>query len=137
MDDLTEEKARQMEAGPELNRVCAEWVGWSYFAGMGSHQWKLEAPGSTRPIIHQGKDPPPFSSDWSAAGPLLEAMNGTASTHDKNFGDINSQCYVPVEPEWMTLYTYAPKDRPQLAIARACAVLVARGVSRDDLEVTR
>ena len=146
MDDLTEEKARQMDAGSELNRICAEWMGWSYFAGMGGHQWKLEASGSTRPIIHQGKDPPPFSTDWSAAGPLLEAMNLDMFKHPQAsgiWGDGEGRwiCRVsfPTEErfahgEEVYRYLEVSAPTPQLAIARACAVLVARGVSRDDLE---
>ena len=127
MGDLTEEQARQMEAGPELSRICAKWMGWSYFAGMGSHQWKLEASASTRPIIHQGKDPPPFSTDWSAAGPLLEAMKGHLS-----YRTIDGQWMCILGAKGVTVRGYGPT--PQLAIARACAVLVARGISRDDLE---
>ena len=152
MDDLTEEQARQMEAGPKLNRICAEWMGWSYFAGMGSHQWKLEASGSTRPIIHQGKDPPPFSTDWSAAGPLLEAMEAKHGGVHPPSCEIECRSYK--RSEWYTkeewrqqkwrclvlipehedrqLFGLAPT--PQLAIARACAVLVARGISRDELK---
>ena len=134
MDDLTEEKARQMEAGPELNRICAEWWGAKpKYKGIEGHT----------PDVHHY-----FSTDWSAAGPLLEAMNLDMFKHPQAsgiWGDGEGRwiCRVsfPTEERFAhgeAVYRYLEVSAPppQLALARACAVLVARGVSRDDLEDT-
>ena len=126
MDELTEDKARQMDAGPELNRICAEWWGAKpKYKGIEGHT----------PDVHHY-----FSADWSAAGPLLEAMTGVLNPltnldkEDKGCEDRDEwECISP----WLggDIYaTGATAPTPQLAIARACAVLVARGISRDELE---
>ena len=132
MTTITEEWARNAPAGPELDRVCAEWMGWS-----GKDD---RTPDGSTFDVYARKDgghmtsihPASFSSDWSAAGPLLEAMRLDVGV----FG-------VPeFTPKWdcgslgqfhqhMSGNVTAPD--PCLAIARACAVLVARGISREDL----
>lgn len=120
---ITESEAREMKAGAELDRICAEWVGATYDDIW--LQWKFPGPPSTWGYSGiAGKNPPKFSTDWAAAGPLLEAMGGTVRTGKK------SRCNV-MPPGWKPITVYAPT--PQLAIARACAVLVARGVERGDL----
>ena len=111
MGDLTEQQARQMEAGSELGPVCERWM-----FGKEDH--------------HQMLPPwPQYSTDWSAAGPLLEAMKGHLS-----YRTIDGQWMCIVGAKGVTVRGYAPTA--QLAIARACAVLVARGISRDDLRDT-
>ena len=120
MTTITEEWARTAPAGPELDRVCAEWMGRKPYdsdpcdGGCYRDEW------------------PPYSTDWSAAGPLLEAMRLDVGV----FG-------VPeFTPKWdcgslgqfhqhMSGNVTAPT--PCLAIARACGVLFARGISREDL----
>jgi hypothetical protein len=110
MDDLTEEKARQMEAGEDLDRVCAGWLGiepdifGACLDGFAAQMFR-------------------FSTDWSAAGALMEAMGAhSIRTH---FG---WECWVDDRNNAATAPT------PQLAIARACAVLVALGVTREEVE---
>ena len=123
MDDLTEEKARQMDARPELDRICAEWWGAKpKYKGIEGHT----------PDVHHY-----FSTDWSAAGPLLEAMDDSSPMDGAKAESSNAtepghdwKCSVPFGPAMIT--TFAPT--PQLTIARACAVLVARGINRDELK---
>ena len=141
MDDLTEEQARQMDAGMDLDVICAKWMG---------------DPKSNQGIAS-------YSRDWSAAGPLLEAMEQILvrrSNPESGIllnGPIPGGLHSPVpsgpdkgsspkikSSDWRTFLNIDRDDwpikveapTPQLAIARACAVLVARGVSRDDLEDT-
>ena len=110
MTEITEKWARTAEPGPELDRVCAEW--FSPVRGFNNYG-----------------EPIKFSTDWSAAGPLLEAMGGPAlHRHSDRHG-------------WHIEFGFHPvggfdlhSPTPQLAIARACAVLAARGITRDDLE---
>jgi hypothetical protein len=110
MTDLTEEQARQMEAGEDLDRVCAGWLGiepdifGACLDGFAAQMFR-------------------FSTDWSAAGALMEAMGAhSIRTH---FG---WECWVDDRNNAATAPT------PQLAIARACAVLVALGVTREEVE---
>ena len=109
--EMTEEQARQVEAGPGLDRICAKWVerpdGW------------IDAP--------YGGRPKPFSTDWSAAGPLQVAMNARVSPCKEGWSCTVGGLYQP-----RVVYVVAPT--PQLAIARACAVLVACGITQEDLE---
>lgn len=107
---ITEKWARTAPAGPKLDRLCAEWMGdeinWTLEASRVDRWWR-------------------YSTSWRNAGPLLEAMgvthlhdfrpSGTSTLKGRLFGKIKA-------------------DTPQLAIARACAVLVTRGITRDQLE---
>ena len=73
---------------------------------------------------------PRFSDCWSCAGPLLEAMEAMCLTV---WSDLSTVDYTAA---WSlvggkALFVEAPT--PSLAIARACGVLVARGVSRADM----
>jgi hypothetical protein len=81
--------------------------------------------------------PPPFSTDWSAAGPLLEVMM-------QGDNDKRSQVYLLPrgkigvrQPDAHAVHSLTHKvgeTISPLAIARACAVLVARGVTREEVE---
>ena len=108
MNEITEKWARHAPAGAELDRVCAEWMGWT-----------LKPLADNRPA--------PYSTDWSAAGSLLEAM-GVGIVLGKKSDD---QWGVSQAVGCGLLMADAPT--PQLAIARACAVLVARGITCEDL----
>jgi hypothetical protein len=115
MTDLTEEQARQMEAGEELDAICARFMGFTCENGF----W-VQPNGVMFASI-----PPRFSTNWSAAGPLLEVMSA-----DLNTGPDGWRC-IAVGGE---RFAEASGPTPQLAIARACAVLVARGVTREEVE---
>ena len=139
MTKLTEEQARQMPAEPELDRFCAEWMGWDLLSVEGDNEiWHHRGQNDTRV---EG-ELPPFSSDWSAAGPLLEAMKNLQADGYSFTGAALEYCpHVLVDKVWRIgvitydgLKTFVKAPTPQLAIARACAVLVAREISRDELE---
>ena len=148
MDELTEDKARQMDAGPELNRVCAEFIGWfeikklspevaKYF----SQSKPVYAASHTSRLRVEG-DWPPYSTDWSAAGPLLEAIQSVSLASPlpaaEGFHEGHDwRVTVWSDPAGGCELFHVDAPTPQLAIARACAVLVARGINRDDLEVVR
>jgi hypothetical protein len=116
---ITEEWARNAPAGPELDRVCAEWIGLrpiKYNGGLDGW-WDGEAIGGGLPR---------YSTKWTHAGPLLEVMRG-----DLVFDANEHTWYCSRYHEGRDTTGHAPT--PQLAIARACAVLVARGIPREDL----
>jgi len=97
--NVTDEWACSAPAGEELDRICAKWLG---------------IPGE-------------YSTEWAAAGPLLEAMDGQLEPPMRS-GMDTWLCYV-----WHTHHgERAPT--PQLAIARVCATLVARGITKEDME---
>jgi hypothetical protein len=144
MTDLTEEQARQMEAGEELNHICAEWLGLEPHTGVtmqvdGEHRaiWSdgdpwldehgtiIELAASTGEWPPVDGKPPAFSTDWSAAGTLLEVLRYRVSME---YSFILWNCNnTKVLASW-------GKGTPlPLAIARACAVLVARGVTREEV----
>ena len=116
MTTITEKWARTAPAGPELDRVCAEWMG---------RRVKTERPAEIEWERCQHRDK--FSTSWKAAGPLLKAM-GAAIEPPNRSGMTTWLCYV-----WQSIGCGARADDPCLAISRACAVLVARGISREDL----
>ena len=150
MTDITEEQARQMEAGPELDRlVLTGFFGWEAHDTCGHR--KMDGRSTTTAVLFgpesdfdlfgtircNAKSPPPFSTDWSAAGPLLEAMNDIShiivESIDYDEWVVTAQ---DLEPGPGIIWEYsATAPTPKLAIARACAVLVACGITRDDLEV--
>lgn len=129
MTKITEEWARTAPAGPKLDRVCAEWMGLLPII-MRSKDAGWVVP-STEEIIAL----PRFSTDWSAAGPLLEAISPPWSlSPDEDGGFI----MLPYRMDVLNIvggnrYTWPRSGCPCLAIARGCAVLDARGVSREDL----
>jgi len=122
MTEITEKWARGAPAGAELDRVCAGFMGLR--VGGDIVLYADEKMGRL----------PEFSRRWSAAGPLLEAMQccEVSQTHiDKwrcSVEGISDKYYG----KFIAEIQYSPT--PQLAIARACAVLVARGISRYDLK---
>lgn len=153
MNNVTEKWARTAPAGPELDRVVAGWMGLRPHRGV-----TITVDGEDRPLwsAHNpwehlcskpglelasgGGDrhdaigeimPPPFSTDWSAAGPLLEAM-GPAGFYLEWCDRIVEQGPWYAHCERFDIVTTAPT--PCLAIARAVAVLVARGIERGELE---
>ena len=120
MDDLTEKQARQMEAWIDLDVICARWMG---------------DPRSNQGIAS-------YSRDWSAAGPLLEAIQSVSLASPlpaaEGFHEGHDwRVTVWSDPAGGCELFHVDAPTPQLAIARACAVLVARGINRDDLEVVR
>lgn len=138
MRKITEEWALQAEAGDELDRICALWFGCimredpSYETG---ELW-------TQPNGAWNVVPPRYSSSWSDAGPLLEAMGDSLSREEEKDGG-SWYCVVvhdklvcgesyPQSADWRA----AVADTPQLAIARACAVLVAHGITKEDMRET-
>lgn len=140
---ITEQWARTAPAGPELDRVCAEWMGFkSGWISSDCHrcggrfraEWdKLICP-SCGKIYWRSVERKEhrYSSKWEDAGPLLEAMKGCVEWDDVDLWTAYTLADTPTDPN--------PDDpqaalatTPQLAIARACAVLVARGITRDDL----
>ena len=155
MNDLTEEKARRLPAGPELDRICAEWMGcYLKIKSKSMQEWakkNLDDPkpysrhwywGDGSHVAKKGRhlsepDEIPFSSDWAFCGPLLEAIEralpSASLTRDRTLG-VGWVCWlrVTLPPGGSQLYVGAPT--PQLAIARACAVLVAQGITVDDLK---
>jgi hypothetical protein len=86
---------------------------------------------------------PKYSTDWSAAGLLLEAMGkndggalpgyGMAIECVPSGSDPGCRCGT-VSAHTSEIIPIAEAPTPQLAIARACAVLVARGVTREEVE---
>ena len=146
MNDLTEEQARRLPSGPELDRICAEWMGcYLKIKSQSMQKWAKENLDDPEPynrhwywadgshVAKKGRhlsepDEIPFSSDWSFCGPLLEAMGGPAlHWHSDRHGWHIEFGFNPVGGFGL----HAPT--PQLAIARACAVLVAQGITLDDL----
>ena len=124
MNNITEKWARTAPAGPELDRVCAEWMGNIFHsAGM--------LDGDDYHFI-EGDIFPKYSTSWNGAGPLLEAIQS----------DHTGWAIVYSHPwQYKTLEVYGDQiitcaDTMQLVIARACAVLVACGITRDDLRGT-
>lgn len=119
MSKITEEWARTAPAGADLDRVCAEWM------GIAPYEFDLCGRGCYR------QEWPPYSYDWSAAGPLLEAMGADILYHS---GTWECEVEPPGEPTYgQKLLADSDAKDPTLAIARACAVLVARGIAREDL----
>ena len=155
MNDLTEEQARRLPAGPELDRICAEWMGcYLKIKSQSMERWAKENLDDPEPyrrhwywpdgshVAKKGRhlsepDEIPFSSDWSFCGPLLEAievaMPSVSLTLDSTLrsGWI---CWVRVTlpPGGRQFSVAAPT--PQLAIARTFATLVAQGITLDDLK---
>ena len=119
--EVNEEWARSAEPGPELDRVCAEWMGWKPASYRGSKVGWYDGETGTIGGL------PKYSTDWSAAGPLLEA---TGCPDVRFFRDEVEITVFTIDGG--LLEVLAPT--PQLAIARACAVLSARVISRDELE---
>lgn len=120
MNNITEKWARTAPAGPELDRVCAEWMGFSI--------------GETRDWRHHVSTKAGWkacspSTRWSDAGPLLEAMDSMTLSVWNDLSVIEYSAANSIIKG--SLHISAPT--PQLAIARACAVLVARRITRDDL----
>ena len=140
--EITEEWARTAPAGPALDRVCAEWMGWIIYDDGEDGYVYAEDPNDSGivyclldPIWNISDELVAYSTEWSAAGPLLEAMRA-----EVGHGYPHWWCMVThsdlvcgedfiESADWRTVA--APT--PQLAIARACAVLVARGISREGL----
>jgi hypothetical protein len=129
--DLTEEQARQMDAGEELDRLIAvEFMGWRKTPeydqiDLNQYPWNLPTASAT---LYR-TDLPKYSTDWSAAGPLLEAMS--------------AKCDTAYPEAWRTVPTNhvmynerisATGDDVPHAAARLCAVLVARGITREEVE---
>lgn len=121
---IIEEWARTAPSGSELDRVCAEWMG---FTAGSIINGRLTVVTRTGPKICSP------SSRWSDAGPLLEAMKGCVEWDDGVLWTAYTLADTPSDPR--------PNDpqaalatTPQLAIARACAVLAARGITREQLE---
>ena len=150
MNDLTEEKARRLPAGSDLDiLVATRFLGWELKTKKcfyTDRQVEILIPpkrdistfGATR---YSAQPPPEFSRDWMYAGPLLEAMN--AEIHPPRPDRFRAQ------QRWMAkavcpdtgsnlAITYGA-DYPEtggcpcLAIARTCAVLVAQGITVDDV----
>lgn len=115
MTAITEKWAHTAPLGKELNRICAIWMGAKPYefdpcgGGCYRDEW------------------PPYSTDWSAAGPLLEAMKGFTFEFDE-MGETPSVG----DGFHLAIGDVRAADHC-LAIARACAVLAARGVTREDL----
>ena len=126
MTTISEEWARTAPAGPELDRVCAEWLGWYWRHGA----WFNDTASEARMLLSESDLPCGSpSTDWTAAGPLLEAMDPIV---DPTHGDNGICVVVPGQNGYgQRAKVYA--STYTLAIARACAVLVARGISREDL----
>ena len=136
MTDLTEEQARRMDAGLELDLLVAtRFLKWEHKTEKSIYSGRkveslippksdISTFGATR---YSAQPPPEFSRDWMYAGPLLEAMNARVSPCKEGRSCTVGGLYQP-----RVVYVVAPT--PQLAIARACAVLVARDISRDELE---
>ena len=127
MTTISEEWARTAPAGPELDRVCAEWMG---------RRVKTERPAEIEWERCQHRDK--FSTDWSAAGPLLEAMNDDLPLWQlcpQGDGSYSMQPFSMASLKYVSesKYLWPKAPDPCLAISRACAVLVARGISREDL----
>ena len=152
MTDITEEQARQMEAGPELDRlVLTGFFGWEAHDTCGHR--KMDGRSTTTAVLFgpesdfdlfgttrcNAKSPPPFSTGWAAAGPLLEVMRDATVTVSLTCDDTDSggvwRCYVRTSISPVGRAFSVGACTPCLAIARTCAVLVARGITRDDLEV--
>jgi len=132
---LTEDEARQMEAGEELDRICAEWM--DEVASCPKDDFH-PFPGELDPFDYHGVEVDPYdegddrdmmiycyrySKDWGPAGPLLEVMSGHIMRTDCGW-----ECWIDERNN------AACARSPQLAIARACAALVARGVTREEVE---
>jgi len=121
MAKITEEWARTAPAGQKLDRICAEWMGWKI-----------------NPLADNA--PAPYSTDWSAAGPLLEAMNADFPIWSLAPPSENSPwIMIPYSMDSLKYtggnrYTWPRAEDPELAIARACGVLVARGITRSDID---
>lgn len=120
---ITEKEARKAKAGPETDRFCDEWMGRDLSA------W---------PENMRGKFCRPYTSLWQAAGDLLEVLDA-----DLYFEGGQYYCHVngipPVGDKYPEsanyLVTWAG-DR-KLALARACLVLVARGITLEQLKSYR
>jgi hypothetical protein len=134
MTDLTEDQARSMEAGDELDRACAEWIGCELGVIPGGETYSSYEIWTMPDGNRVFDNAPPYSTDWSAAGPLLEAMQ------DMDGFDVSVESHLDGWTVRVTsgLVYMMPREAtaptPQLAIARACAVLVARGITREEVE---
>ena len=156
LPDITEKWARAAEPGPRLDRVCAEWMDTvrhvahvSDDGGESSRAWvSREGPWTTERQLREWLEEqqeqgyhtefeivqvpkcPPYSTSWSAAGPLLEAM---ISPKGSKYNAI-----IEALIEGAVSQRTGQRARPQhirpIDVARVCAVLVARGVGRGDLE---
>ena len=149
---ITEEWARTAPAGSELDLKCALWFGYRVVErveyGVKLIRLVMDDPpdgldsvycieigtpcGETYPMGDEHADtfPPKFSTDWSAAGPLLEAMGADLLRYDGKWA-----CEVqPGSAYPAPILAEAEAPTPQLAIARICAVLFARGITRENLE---
>ena len=145
MNDLTEEKARRLPAGPELDiLVATRFLGWELKTKKcfyTDRQVEILIPpkrdistfGATR---YSAQPPPEFSRDWMYAGPLLEAMNRVAHVIVESV-DYDEWIVTAQDLESGPGITWehgAVAPTPQLAISRNCAVLVAQGITVDDLK---
>jgi hypothetical protein len=115
-----------MEAGEKLDAICARFMGFTCENGF----W-VQPNGVMFASI-----PPRFSTNWSAAGPLLEAMEGEMKPPNTWHGGTLWCCklFHPAISGDVFFPHSASAPTPPLAIARACAVLVARGVTREEVE---
>ena len=136
MTAITEKWARTAAAGAELDRVVAGsgiLTTEEMFQIPGKWALPTELPPYSNPLNNSG---PPFSTSWSAAGPLLEAISPPWSLSPNEDGGF---IMLPYRMTVLNIvggnrYTWPRAEDPCLAIARACAVLVARGITREDLE---
>jgi len=155
MSEFTEEQARKMEAGEQLDRICAKWMGtYLRVSDQSSTSFTGGTPLSRKhPEEHQERAPlkggefrmtslynmwPKYSTSWLHAGPLLEAL---PMRWAQDSGLFPPTYGYPDDDEWTVYFgasgagvVQVDAPTPQLAIARACAVLVARGVTREEVE---
>lgn len=125
---VTENEAKRLLSSSFLNRICALWMGcevdlckshasnekWSYWNGEWS-PW-----------------PPRYSTDWRWAGELLEAMCATleciCNQQKATIPGIKPPDLWVCSISKFEVRVTAPT--PQLAAARACAMLIAKGIDK-------
>ena len=137
MNEITEKWARRAPAGAELDRVCAEWMGTVTQYRVDGSSIKLWHRYNTEHLFgNHRRYWPKHSTGWAAAAPLLEAIKkalpAVSLTNDETVSGDEWTCWVRVSVDPGTQFAVTAPT-PQLAIARACAVLVARGITREDL----
>lgn len=161
---ITEDWARQAPPGYKLNRACANWMSGGTPPSLNMTQTACyrdpvleEKFDNTKSKYKDGwnvnwgtgrakNDPHPFSTHWEYAGPLLVAMQG------KLWTQFPTECNAPTpeDPTGMTtkgisasaILLEIPDDawyRDEnavacLAISRACAIMEARGITRDSIQ---
>lgn len=158
---VTEEWALSAPAGPELDRVCAEWMdalqrkcnsfhvegevielpGWEGSQARGFLQ-SMQRVGFLSDVkLGTVYEAPCYSTSWEFAGPLLEAMQANNGYYEW-FGVPNFSTIALTRDggDWVCgvdgpdgVDEIARASKPQLAIARTCAVLVARNITREQL----